>query len=768
MTDFSNTLSFNILVTGIENQSFQSRLRQNVKKPVGSILYLESPPSDAIKLSYVGSSELSSARDLYIGDRSDELYGNSRTGTIGEFLSPQSPINVSTRNFLVTQIFNYADSGPIPLYFKHVFEEDYDAIVLESVRLYDQDFNEVSIDKYKLELIYNYDEGTGEPTTASHYEVYNSLESDYDPVSGDFTVYFLQYTDNSGSAEITKTVLLENEKAYKEATYSDIWHVTLGLKPWEKVYTLNESSNSLFVEMSQSLSTSVRYEETKRVRVYGPTETADTSPWYIRIVNGSFNSGYGSYSLGYKIPEFSQQAFNPIEPYKLSVLGESTMISDHLIKLPNEDLIFGTLFSSLYIVVQSEDGEALYAITDNASYDGTDYIDFEGERVYDEDNITIKWSTDLLLGVDKLSGIVQVDIDLVSSYKIFSTYSYVEETYALTSLNMNPIYDQASANETRAVYLVPTNCPTNEAASGQTAAVRWLKISPSGKILASNQNGSGGNERIDYDTELLTDDGYLLKGVVGLHYSWRASTTMSSSQAIAGGNTITVTSTAIFPRTGWLRFIDTDGVARYVYYENKTDTTFILSSESGEAPVVVGGVFADDIIELANFIDERTTISIRDYDTELTRVPEDTVVPVNFSRYFVLADLSINPPHSANESVHIDIRENGGGIRSDKYEEAKLQNPKVQWFSDNGQYDGQVHPGNGAIVVKLPVSIKKIFTQEQIRDIIDSNIPYGMVPLIRYYGYQPEIISVEPLITVIWGFGQGLFGDYDFGGEEYA
>lgn len=744
MTDFLNTLNFNIRITGVKGIPFDSRLRQNIKKSIGNIVYLESPPTDAVKLAYVGTMAMSSARDLYIGDRSDELYGNSRTGTVSEFISPTNPIAVANDNFLVTQVFNYVDSGDIPLYFKYVFSESFDSIVKNSIRLYDKDFNEVSSDKYKLELVYNYDESTGNPTTPSHYELYNSLESYYDAVTGNFAVYFLQFTDNSGSIEITKTILLENEKAYNKATYADVWPDTGDLKPWAKVYSTQDDTGGVTVTMSDSKATSVRYEETRRVRVYGPAETSNESAWYLRVVNGSFNSGYEGYSMSYRIPEFSNQAFNPIEPYKLSVSSPSDKIADGLIKLPNQDLVFGSLFSSLYIVIHSDEDTAIYAITNDRTKDGTDYINFEGERIYDENNETIKWSTDLLLGVDKLSGIVQVDLDLKDSYKIYSTYSFEEATFLINSLNMNPIYDTAAAKETKVIYLVPNNCPTNPNPDGQTAAVRWLKVSPSGKIVASNQNSSGGNTRIDSDTKLTDSDGYSLNGVVGMHYSWKASTTAVSGEEIYYSNQIQVDSTSNFPRSGWLRFICSDNLARYAYYEDKTTTSFTLSSATDEVPNVSGGVFTDGYVELVNFVDERTTISNRDYNTELGRVPVNTI-PVHVSRYFILADVAINPPHGVNESVHIDIRENGGGIRTEKYEEAKKQNPKIQWFSDNGKYNGQVHPGNGAIVIKLPISIKNRFTEEQIKAIIEENIALGMVPIIRYYGYQSEITSLIPL-----------------------
>ena len=131
----TNTISlgFQFRVTGVTGNSFNANTKQNVRKRIENILYLNSPPDDSIKLAYVGSTELSPPNNLFIGDRSDELYANSRTGTIQEFIGDTQPIDVKNRNFLTTQIFNEAESGDIPLYYKHVIG-DPGNIIAESIQ----------------------------------------------------------------------------------------------------------------------------------------------------------------------------------------------------------------------------------------------------------------------------------------------------------------------------------------------------------------------------------------------------------------------------------------------------------------------------------------------------------------------------------------------------------------------------------------------------------------------------------------------------------
>ena len=125
-----------------------------------------------------------------------------------------------------------------------------------------------------------------------------------------------------------------------------------------------------------------------------------------------------------------------------------------------------------------------------------------------------------------------------------------------------------------------------------------------------------------------------------------------------------------------------------------------------------------------------------------------------FGQYFILADLSINPPHGVHDVVLLDVREDGGGIFPELYDEAKALNPEVQWYYDYLRYNGQPTPGNSVVVVKVPEKLLRTFTKEQIEEIVDNNIPYGVKPLIKYYGYQPQILSIATMspteLLVCW------------------
>jgi hypothetical protein len=744
MTTGSKSQGLQFRLTGVTGQSFNSHTKQNVRKRIESILYLETPPGDAVKLAYVGSTELSPTNNLFIGDRSDSLYDNSRTGTIQEFIGTNQPVSINNKNFVVTQIFNEADSGNIPLYYKHILS-DTSTLVAESVRIYDKDFNPVSVDKYKLSLIVEHDEDTGIPTTTPiEYHLYNNLESYFDNDTGEYEVYFVQYTEVVSGSEITKTQLLDNELAYKEATFEDIWYVTNDLKPWSFAYVYD---NETEMRLSANTEYAVKYLERNRMRVDAPVALSDTDPWFPRVVNGSFSTAYSGDGVKYQIPEFQNQAFNPIEPYKTAVLVRSAKINTHLTKLPHNGLQSGSLFSSLYLVAEL-DGVVQYAVTNNEFRDGDEYRDLDNERVYNADGDLVTWSYSDLLGIDSLSGIVHVSFDILDSYELYATYSYTEEHFELTSLNMNPIFDQTAHNQLRAVFIVPESAPNGNLGT-QTESVRWVKVTPSGLIEATNQDNSGGNEDLNVDVRLEDSDGYKLEGVLGLYYNWRATAMTLSVQEVIANGTISVNSTDGFPRSGWIRFRDPDettGYMKYAKYVERTDTTFVLA-DSGEVPEASGGVFidADATIELVNFIDERTTLSTRTAADELLAIPPiPSFTPVSFSRYFMLAEMCINPSHSHKELVFIDLREDGGGIIPEKYEEAKAIQPQAQWFSNFNDSRGQPYPGNAVMVVKVDATVLDRFTEEEVKEIVDQNMPMGVKSLIRYYGYEPHVLLVWP------------------------
>lgn len=751
MTIGSKTLGFQFRLTNVTGNSFDARTKQSVKKRVENVVYLQMPPADAVKLAYVGSSEISVSNNLYIGDRSDSLYENSRQGRLEEFVSTGLQSSVANSNFILTQQFKEAESGSIPLYYVHTLASDYTTIVEESIRIYNKNFELVGDDKYKVVLEEEYDETTGFPLgTHTNYLVFNNLQSSFDKTSGDYEVYFIQYTQTINSSDVTITELLSNHLAYSEATFDDMWHSTGGrhVKPWVRAYTFDP--DALSVGFPKAGDFGIKYEETRKVGVHLPTRTESSSPWFPRVANGYIYNGAYKYS----IPEFRNQAFNPIEPYKTAVYVSCQKIDDQLIKLSHELIQSGQLFSNFSLEVK-KDGIIKYALTNDPLVNGNDYLDWNGNRVYDENDNIIIWTSETLLGIDELTGIVNVSFHVLDSYEIYATYSYEEKYYELTSLNMNPLFSNSSSKDTAAIYLVPVS-EQNENLGRQTEATKWVRISSSGKIIQTNQDGSGSNEDINIDVTYTDSNGYRVKGVIGMYYNRRANYATTSTQEVISNGHINLPSISSFPIRGWIRFLDSNDDYRYAEYIDRIPGALVLADNIPYFTFIPAG----NTVELVNFVDERTTITTRSFEEDIAHTPDD-YYPASTSRYFLLAELSVNAPHSINDAVTIDLRENGGGVIKEKYNEAKAKQPQVQWYNDYGPADGQPHPGNATIVVKIKAEELERFTELEIEDIVNESMPLGIKPIIRYYGYAPEIISILPSSNL--GFGEDYFGEHHFG-----
>jgi hypothetical protein len=741
---------FQFKLTNVSGFSFNSRTRQLVKKPISNIIYIKTPPDDAVKLEYVGSKEITPSNNLYIADYSDTIFSNARNNTVQEFIGETNASNIaiSNKNFIVTQEFIEDTNKEIPLYYRHELDSSIDP---SSIKVFNKNFEPYSSNNYKVVTVYEYNEDTGlKQDTIEKYYIFNSLESSYNETTQEYEIYFVQYVNSSGEVV---TELLSNTNAYHEATYEDYWFAYPGrLKPWSYAYFIQEEtffSDSYIVTLPASKKYSVKYLEKNRVRVVKPLGFSDEEPWFPRIINGGFVNGYYQYLSKYDIREFSNQSFNPIEPYKLISRSKAQKVTDNLIKLPNSNIILGSIYSPLEIVIEKS-GDILYAITSDQTKDGDTYYDFDGQRVTLSDGSTLTWSYDNLLGIDTYSGFVFLNIEILDSYDIYTTYTYREEYYTLSSLFMNPIYDNDVTSQIRPIYIVPRNL-RNKNSTTQEGSVKYLKVSRNDTILECNQDGRDGNENININTKLTDSNGYSISGVIGLSYSQYTTTLTTSSVDFSTDNVIYVSSTEDFPRTGWLRVLDSDNYYKYFKYTQKNTGSFTISTSSDEAPSS-GIISSGETVELVNFIDERTSLSRRVGIDEITTNGEP-ILPSVYCQYFIIGELSINPPHGIEGLTRIDIREDGGGIKEDKYEEAKMINPEVQWLNDFCNFDGQPYPGDAVAVVKLPVSIKENYSLDQIKTIVKENLPMGIYPLIRFYGYKPRIISIVSnigSITVNW------------------
>lgn len=761
MPQTETSIAFSLSATNVSGLSFDADLRLNVKKRIADILYLKDCPPDSVRLSYVGSSEIKASNTLFIGDRSDRIYPNAKNRYYADRLIHNNKTGVGHKEILVTQKFAEGSGTRAPFFYKHVLPAQ---VSLESIRLLDKNFEELSPDHWLAELIKEYDEDTGQPASPTNYiatYVFNSQENSFNEDTGEYEVYYIQYMD---SGNVVRTILLDNEQAYKPATLEDIWYVTNELKPWCFAYVLDEVSYSVILPATPAAPwMAIRYTARSKIEVVSPALIHATTPWFPRITNGSFSWYYGDYSYRYEIPEFKNQSFNPYEPYKVTDRVLGTKISSSLLKLPHERIFDGAFARRLSIVIE-ENGAVIKALTLDENYIGTRYRDIKGDNVKDEDGNYIVWSDDEILSVDHWFGLVQLGVAIKDYWEIWCSYTYQETYFEVSRLNTNPLFDREVNKQIQVLYLVPRCGPNQNTA--QTASIEYLRVGPDGRIEEASQDGTTGNPNVAFVTQRGDPDGYSATGALGLHYNWRASTYITDDFTCGTGEAIPVSSTAKFPHKGWVRFLDNDTIPkwRYVKYTKKTDQTLVLSTEDTEAPTTAFSYVLPSgtpTIELVNFVDQYTISSYRKRQYELDHYGLITGLPSCYGQYFVLSELAINPPHGVRDLARIDVREDGGGIWPDLYDQAKAINPEVQWYFDFLRHDGQPTPGNAVAVIKVPIRLKQLYGEEYIQEVVDNNIALGVMPVIQYYGYQPEIISIATFPT-------GLLVCWEPMGEEFT
>lgn len=119
-------------------------------------------------------------------------------------------------------------------------------------------------------------------------------------------------------------------------------------------------------------------------------------------------------------------------------------------------------------------------------------------------------------------------------------------------------------------------------------------------------------------------------------------------------------------------------------------------------------------------------------------------------KYLILGEVITTESSHPSESVLIDVRKQGGGIKDEPglLKSLAPSIPELQWINDAGRLDGFPYPGTAAFLCEVPTRIQKqfggLFSDLEIREIVERHMAFGEYPAIR--GYSTNVlITVEPI-----------------------
>lgn len=736
----AGSLSIYWTVSEIEHQS-DFTIRRNIKKPILFPRYQGHVGEIETVLAYVGSKEIDPGSTLNIIRKEDSIAANSRSAFAGEIQWQGTGQNIGTKRFLLTDVIgDFVGVAPVPYYWKHVIPST--SASPDSIAILDSELKEVDSESYLAVRTPARD--ASDLIVDGEYEdcsVFSNYLNSYNQETGEVEAYYVRFEADG----VLHYQLMNSVPAFSVASFDDVSSVTGRLKTWRKVYTVSPTLDGYLVQTPR---TDVDYflKPLDRGRIYmmDPPDASDQSPWFPRVSDGSFSNLVDEDFYYYSVPEYSNQVFSPLEPYKAAVEEEAEMLDGDLLTVTNTPL--NVDYTSLYnmdVIIRDINGNTVYALTTQTSLDGEAY--YEGdERVYREvesEGAWVTWDADGILGWDVESGFIHLRRRYPDTYSFYVSYNYEAVGYEYTRLNLNPVFDETYDGEYHVVYVVPTG-GNNANVSTQVSSVHYIKVNRSGQVQATSQDSTSGN--FDLNDYIQVDGEYF-------HYSHECNTTAAANHLASGTSlVVNLDSTMLLssgdvdlPERGVLlvgagigeTLTGSANPAFAVGYSSWTATsstvTFTLSG------TLDYGFSSGEPVRLFSFRDLFST----DGDNKM--------------QWLVLAEVHTGTTSRPEHLSIIDLRKQGGVLKEDYYKLATKIDPRAVWARPtNLQTIGQPIPGNSAVVFKIPFTLLEdyggTFQPSEIEEIVARrHLATGMVPIIIYHGAIPEITDLSSTMTTV-------------------
>lgn len=429
-------IRFKVSPVTLQKESFDSRLI--VKKPIRFIRYGGIVPNDSVGISYVGLKPVSQENILLL-DLGNDTITNSDIA-LEERTVENIDFRTAFRDVLVTDLsINVPTREPIPLFYKHDLSNE---TAISEIKVFDKNQREVD-DNYWL-----YD--------SNLKTIYHNLPTFLDEDTGEFEIYTLSYIDASLER---KSVLLNVSPAY---TRHDIAQDGAP-DPNKRTYTANDNGANWDIHINYAAAANkifIKGIRGSQVRPILPAETDPDSQWRMRFTRGQVYVTKGGVPRRYSVPEWDDQIFLPIAPYKYAAYKEAKQITNRVVQTTRYPLHMDAE-NALYIniLITDELGRAKRGYTDNPNL--AFWNDEDGRPT--EIRMTQISNTDISISRD--NGFIRLGTEIEPTDKVIVSHYYKEEYLEYLGYDFNPVYNSQALGRRVIFYARPDvpDVPGNKA-----------------------------------------------------------------------------------------------------------------------------------------------------------------------------------------------------------------------------------------------------------------------------------------------------------------
>ena len=682
-------INFSIVNFPIDD-NFDCRI--NSKEEFNFLRYSSSFGDTNVGVSFLNSEPINVRDNIIVEDLTEAIPENSPRRFFETIFNSQT-FDVDSSSFLITDVFKTTSLGEeVPMYRRH----DLSTIVnLADIELLDGSFNPVNPDEYVF-----FDETATLGYDAKY--LYTNLENDFDEETNAFTVYYIRYRDPVTN-EIT-TVLLDSKPFYLDAGFT--------ATAQERVYRTTPGTVSTAVQVwfsSRFFSPtplpgferfSVRSEGVDRIAMIKPVDLPATDRWLMRVNLGEFYRDVPGERLFYSVPEYFNQFFSPVPPFKQAVEKVGRVLDNRLLYVaphPIANLEISGFY--IYIAMRNNLGQTIRAFTNDPTASRYSTKDGKLTDVY--------YELDMIDSVDAAHGFIRLTENVDTTLVPHITYRYEEKYHTYRGVSVNSTVDPNVLNKTLLFYIIP------EGTTPLNRAVFHVTIDEQDNIIDAEQDAnyasfvgeaSGGDLNTLIDANLGDTDHYS-------NFEIQILSGLNAGRRIQISSYDDVTNTLTF--------------ATPMLNDILQGTRYRINKKSRDYS------FTDPVTS--------TVFNYTGWITTYTAGP---------NYYVLLANTFVVQTLSPRDIETFDIRIRGGGIKENAVTESLTLQDEAQWYWDVGYWDGQPYPGMGAIIVEIPRSVLKEvggpFERAQVDEIVRTHMASGGYPVVRYYDQSTTILKLIP------------------------